>query len=166
MTLTSGIVFIRKADEDNPKGYYELEQVKQLDKSDDKTWLADAQGKVVKIISQLLKDLPASQTYKVVFMRRKMAEILASQKQMLLRRGENVDRISDDEMSGLFEKHLQQLENWLDKQPNFDVLYVPYNEVLTEPAKHAEELNSFLGGKLDTAAMAGEVDKSLHRQRA
>jgi len=157
---------IRKADEDNPKGYFELEKVKELDKSEDKEWLAEAQGKVVKIISQLLKELPSNQTYKVIFMRRKMAEILASQKQMLVRRGQPTDQISDEELSRLFEQHLRQLEGWLAEQPNFDVVYVPYNEVLTEPDKHAAAMNEFLGGGLDAAAMAGVVDKSLHRQRA
>ncbi len=157
---------IRKADEDNPKGYFELEKVKELDKSNDKTWLAEAQGKVVKIISQLLKDLPVNQTYKVVFMRRKMAEVLASQKQMLIRRGQPTDQISDEDLARLFEQHLQQIEKWLAEQTNFDVLYVPYNEVLAEPARYAAAINQFLGGKLDTEAMTRVVDKGLHRQRA
>jgi len=164
--MTPMVDNIRKADEDNPKGYYELERVKELDKSDDKDWLVEAQGKVVKIISQLLKELPSNQTYKVIFMRRKMAEILASQKQMLVRRGQPTDQISDEELARLFEQHLRQLEGWLAEQPNFDVVYVPYNEVLTEPDKHAAAMNEFLGGGLDTDAMAAVVDKSLHRQRA
>ncbi|MFQ5652507.1 MAG: sulfotransferase domain-containing protein [bacterium] len=156
---------IRKADQDNPKGYFELEKVKQLDKSEDREWLNQAQGKVVKIISQLLKELPANHTYKVLFMRRKMEEILASQKQMLIRRGEPTDNIKDEELARLFEKHLLQVEEWLQKQPNFDVRYVPYNDVLNHPARYAEEINTFLGGDLDTGAMAAMVDKSLHRQR-
>ena len=105
---------IRRADEDNPKGYFELEKVKELDKTEDKAWLADAQGKVVKIISQLLKDLPPNFTYKVVFMRRKMKEILASQKQMLVRRGEPTDSISDEELANLFNLHVSQVESWLE----------------------------------------------------
>lgn len=157
---------IRSADEDNPKGYYELEKVKQLDKSEDKSWLQSAQGKVIKIISQLLKSLPDNHTYKVIFMRRKMEEILASQKQMLVRRGEPTDRVSDEELGKLFEKHLLQIEEWLARQPNFDVLYVPYNEVLGNSAQYAKDINAFLGGGLDTAAMTTVVDKSLHRQRA
>lgn len=164
--LESLVDGIRKADADNPKGYFELEKVKALDKSDDKGWLADARGKVVKIISQLLRDLPDNHVYKVVFMRRKMEEILASQKQMLVRRGEPTDRISDEELSGLFEKHLGQTELWLRNQQNFEVLYVPYNDALTNPADWSEQLNSFLGGGLNTDAMSAVVDKSLHRQRA
>jgi hypothetical protein len=44
---------IRAADEDNPKGYYEFERVKQIEK--DRDWLEDARGRVVKLISALLK---------------------------------------------------------------------------------------------------------------
>jgi len=157
---------IRKADEDNPKGYYELEKVKELDKSDDKSWLADARGKVVKIISQLLRDLPANYTYKMIFMRRNMNEILASQKQMLVRRGEPTDRISDAELAGLFAKHLQNTEKWLQEQPNIDVLYVSYNEVLQDPAPYVKQVHEFLGSTLDAEGMLSVVDKSLHRQRA
>ena len=49
---------IREADEDNPKGYFELEQVKELEEGGDKSWMQDHQGKVVKVISYLVKDLP------------------------------------------------------------------------------------------------------------
>lgn len=158
---------IREADEDNPKGYYELEKVKELDKEGrDTSWLADARGKVVKIISQLLKDLPPDYNYKVVFIRRHMPEILASQKKMLERRGEPTDRISDEELSRLFEKHLLQLEGWLQKQPNFDVLYVHYNEILKSPQKYIDQVNAFLGSNLNTQGMASVIDKSLHRQKA
>ncbi|MCZ6819927.1 MAG: sulfotransferase domain-containing protein [Calditrichaeota bacterium] len=157
---------IRQADKDNPKGYFELEKVKELDKTEDKAWLADAQGKVIKIISQLLKDLPPKFTYKVVFMRRKMKEILASQKQMLVRRGEPTDSISDEELANLFNMHVSQVESWLEEQSNFDVIYVPYNDAIEKPSKYADDLNNFLGGDLDVGAMTAVVDKSLHRQRA
>lgn len=157
---------IRQADDDNPKGYYELEKVKELDKSDESSWMKEAQGKAIKVISQLLKSLPSNYTYKVLFMQRKMDEILASQKQMLIRRGQPTDRISDEEMAQLFDKHLQQVQEWLRTQPNFDVMYVPYNEVLVAPDKFITDINRFLGGTLNTAAMKGVVDKSLHRQRA
>lgn len=158
---------IREADEDNPKGYFELERVKELDKEkNDKSWVANARGKVIKVISQLLKDLPPEHNYKVIFIRRNMPEILASQKKMLERRGEPTDRISDDELAKLFEKHLFQVEGWLDKQPNFDVLYVHYNEILKSPQEYIDKINAFLGNSLDTQGMSSVIDKSLHRQKA
>lgn len=154
---------LRTADEDNPKGYYELEVVKELQSN--KEWLKDAQGKVVKVISQLLKDLSPNYTYKIIFMRRNMAEILASQKRMLIRRGEPTDTVSDEKMSRMFEVHLMQVESWLEKQPNLEVLFVHYNEILKSPSEQIEKVCTFLGRELDIGKMASVVDKSLHRQR-
>ena len=156
---------LRAADEDNPKGYYELERVKQMDKGDT-SWVADAQGKVVKVISALLEHLPPGYEYKVVFMRRNMDEILASQKKMLERRGEPTDRVSDEDLTRLFTKHLQKVETWMRAQPNFSVLYVDYNEMLTSPEPFARQVNQFLGGRLDEQKMATVVDPNLYRNRA
>jgi len=156
----------RKADEDNPKGYYELEKVKQLDKTEDHSWLQEAGGKVVKIISQLLPKLPDDYQYKVIFMRRDMSEILASQKQMLIRRSEPTDKVSNEDLSQLFEKHLEQIQHWLDEKPNYDVIYVSYNKALKQPETTIETVNDFMDGALDTGKMRGVIDKSLHRQKA
>jgi hypothetical protein len=154
---------IRTADKDNPKGYYEFERVKQLDH--DTAWLDDAKGRVVKIISQLLQELPAGWMYKVVFMHRAMDEILASQRRMLVRRGEATDKISDEQMAALFCKHLEKVKNWLDQQPNFDVIHVSYNEVLERPHEEAKRVNSFFDHQLDVGAMTRVVDPTLYRQR-
>jgi hypothetical protein len=154
---------LRTADEDNPKGYYELEVVKELRTNSD--WVNDSKGKVVKVISQLLKDLPTGYSYKVIFMRRKMEEILASQKQMLIRRGEPTDAVSDEQMSKMFNMHLLQIESWLEKQSNMDVLYVHYGDALKDPGSTAEKVNRFLDYSLDPNEMAAVVDNKLHRQR-
>jgi hypothetical protein len=53
---------IRKADIDNPKGYYEFERVKQI--KEDQAWLDDAKGRAVKMVSMLLLDLPEGYNYK------------------------------------------------------------------------------------------------------
>ncbi len=154
---------IRTADEDNPKGYYELEKVKEL--KNDASWMAGANGKVVKVISALLQDLPSDHTYRVVFMRRRMQEVLDSQRQMLIRRGQAPDKVPDEKMAAMFEKHLAKIEEWLAAQPNIEVLYIAYNEILERPAECATVVNEFLGGSLDHAAMVGVVDKQLYRQR-
>lgn len=154
---------IRTADEDNPKGYFEFERVKQIES--DKAWLEDAQGRVVKLISALLKHLPPSYNYKVIFMRRAMPEILASQRQMLIRRGEPADTVPDDKMAAMFNKHVAQVESWLAAQPNIDVLYVSYNEVMKDSRHYAERINEFLGGSLEVDEMVGVVDRALYRQQ-
>jgi len=155
---------LRSADEDNPKGYFEFELVKQLESN--QSWLNDARGKAVKIISQLLKSLPKEYTYKIIFMRRNMDEILASQRQMLIRRGEPTDNVNDEKMAKIFQMHLMQVEGWLQKQPNMQVLYIQYNDVLNNPIVNIKKINQFLGGRLDEVSMANVVDKSLHRQQA
>jgi hypothetical protein len=154
---------IRKADEDNPKGYYEFERVKQIEH--DSSWLQDARGKAVKMIAALLKHLPQGYTYKVIFLRRNMEEILASQRQMLIRRGKPSDTISDEKITGLFEKHLKQIEAWLDEQPNVEVIYVSYNEILSNPVEQTQRINRFLGHALDVESMVRVVDQTLYRQR-
>jgi hypothetical protein len=155
----------RQADEDNPKGYYEFERVKKLDKGDT-AWLADAEGKAVKVISALLEHLPSDYDYRVIFIHRKMEEILASQKKMLERRGEPTDRVSDEELLTLFEKHKRLVRRWLDAQPNIAVLDVNYNQLLAEPRSQAEEINRFLDGTLNVDAMVEVVEPSLYRNRA
>jgi hypothetical protein len=154
---------IRSADEDNPKGYYEFERVKQIEH--DPAWLEDAKGKAVKMVSALLQHLPQGYAYKVIFMRRKMGEILASQRQMLIRRGEPADLVRDEKMAAIFRKHLEQVECWIDEQSNVEVFYVSYHRVLENPVEQAEAVNQFLDNALNVEKMVGVVDKSLHRQR-
>ncbi len=155
---------LREADEDNPKGYFEFERVKQMDQGDT-SWVLDARGKVVKVISALLKHLPPGEQYRVVFVRRHMPEILASQRKMLIRRSEDPDKMDDAQMAVLFEKHLKQVDEWLRAQPNFRVLYVHYSDVLTDPQPQIDAINRFLGGNLNVAAMAQAVDPQLYRNR-
>ncbi len=154
---------IRTADEDNPKGYFEFERVKQV--QEDSSWLAEAQGKVVKVISQLLYDLPATERYKVIFMRRRIEEVLSSQKQMLLRRGTDDPSVPDDALRHTFLKHLDDVTEWLRRQPAFEVLFINYNRMIQGPEEPVSKINAFLGGKLDTEAMKAVVDPALYRQR-
>jgi hypothetical protein len=154
---------VRIADEDNPGGYFELERVKQLET--DKAWLEQAKGRAVKLISALLKHLPRTHSYKVIFMRRAMQEILKSQRQMLIRRGEPTDNVPDEKMAAMFEKHLAQVESWLAAQTNIDTIYISYNEVMKDPGPNAERINQFLGGSLNARAMAEVADRALYRQR-
>lgn len=154
---------IRTPDEDNPKGYYEFERVKQIEH--DQEWLEDARGRAVKMIAELLKHLPPQYLYKVIFMRRKMEEILESQKQMLIRRGEPTDKVSDEEMGRMFAGYLETVKAWIAEQRNIDVIYVNYNDLLDDPTQHAEEVNQFLGGALNVQNMISAIDPSLYRQR-
>ncbi len=156
---------LRAPDPDNPEGYYEYERVKKLDKGDT-AWVGQAQGQVVKVISALLEHLPPEYTYQALFMQRDIHEVLASQKKMLQRRGEAVDKVSDEEMAALFAKHVAKTAAWLHAQPNFQTLWVDYNQLLADPQPQIQAVNRFLGGALDEAKMADVVNPDLYRNRA
>lgn len=154
---------IRTADSDNPKGYYEYERVKKL-RDGDTDWLPESQGKAVKIIAALLTHLPPDYEYRVLFMRRKMEEVLASQTQMLENRGEE-SKVDDETMKDLFKKHIQQVRAWMNSQPNLLYLDLDYNAMLANPAPYVRQINQFLGGSLDEEKMLAVIDPSLYRQR-
>lgn len=157
---------LRIPDESNPKGYYELERVKQL--QDGNTgWIAEGKGKVVKIISALLEYLPPESQYRIVFMRRNMNEILASQREMLIRRGEPTDRVSDDHLTNFYQDHLTHIAEWLAQQGNMKVIYLHYNQIMQNPYEPIAQLCQFLQPlPLDSDKMLSVVESSLYRQRA
>ena len=155
----------RSADEDNPKGYFEDERVKDLGQMEDRSWLRAARGKVIKVVSSLLQYLPEDNNYQVIFMRRNLKEVLASQAKMLDRRGE-ASHTSDEELIAKYESHLEKVEFQLRFRPWFDALYLDHRSVLSDPAGAARKINEFLGGKLDERRMAEAVDPNLYRNRA
>jgi hypothetical protein len=154
---------IRTADVDNPRGYYEYEPVKAL--KHDASWVAQSAGKAVKMVYLLVYDLPPGSEYRILFMHRKIDEVLASQRVMLQRLGKPV-RVDDGKMATLFEGHLVKFSAWVKDRPNIQVLDVNYNEMVADPAPIAIEIDRFLGGGLDMARMRATVDPGLYRNRA
>jgi hypothetical protein len=154
---------LRRADDDNPNGYFELEAARQL-KEGNSAWLKGANGKAVKVISALLEYLPQDYQYKVVFMERESKETLASQKKMLDHRGET-SRLSDEEMERQFREHLAAIKPWLVRQPNMEVLYVKYNALVAEPEPFCEQIANFLDLPLNQARMLAVPEKRLYRNR-
>lgn len=160
--LTDGI---RNADDDNPLGYYEYEAAKRL-KDGDRSWVKNARGKVVKIISYLLTNLPEKNHYHVIFMQRDLDEVLASQRKMIIRRGENPDKIDDKKMKTILHNHLNEINAWIDQQDNIARIDMPYKQIVNDPHLYIEKLTQFLGFPLDTEPMIRVVDPDLYRQRS
>lgn len=154
----------RVADTDNPKGYYELERVKRLPQGD-YGWIEQAQGKVVKIISALLIQLPSSYRYRVIFMRRALPEILASQRKMLTHREEDPDRLTDEQLTAMYERHLEGTFRWMNERPNVEWIETSFNEMHADPGPTVTRLLEFLREPLDRARMESVVDPKLYRQR-
>jgi hypothetical protein len=153
---------VRAADTDNPKGYYEYERVKTIER--DTSWLPATRGKAFKMVSQLLYDLPPDETYRILFMQRDLDEVLRSQEKML----EHLGRTGAprEALERAFTAHLGRLHDWLGRQGNMAVLCVNYSDLVERPREQAERVCTFLGGRGDVERMVQAVDPSLYRNRA
>jgi hypothetical protein len=152
----------READEDNPRGYFEHDKAARLNR--DAAWIPEARGKAVKIVAHLTPFLPAGEQYRLVFMRRDLKEVAASQKAMLERLGRKGGRIGDAGLMRTYAGQLVRVQSWLRKTAGVQVLTVDYAEALRDAKATAERLANFLGGPFDVQAAAAQVDASLRRQ--
>jgi len=152
---------IRQADEDNPRGYHELEAVKRT--RQDAAWLAGSEGKAVKIVHALLADLPVDRPYRVILMRRKVENVVKSQAAMLERLGQEGARLEPEQLARVFEQQLEQVKDYMNRHACFECIEVWYGAVLEYPQTQIERLNRFLSGELNVEAMAAAVDPALRR---
>lgn len=152
----------RGADESNPKGYFESAKVKKLAHRND--WLDQCDGQVVKVVAPLIPYLPQNVRYRVIFMERKMSEIIGSQDKMLERLKRPGGKLDDERFAVVFKQQVQFAFNLmaLHKVPS---LRVDYSQVISDPVSTAERVAEFLECDLDIAAMAAAVDPTLYRQR-
>lgn len=153
---------IRKADINNSKGYYEYEKVKKLQQ--DNSWLDQAEGKAIKVIVPLLKYLPMNFRYQMVFIERNLDEVLRSQTEMLTRLNKP-DNADESQLRNAFQSQITFAKKSLHNQHNVDVLYVNYNEIIKNPAKHLKTIHEFIEPSLDYEKMVQCVDSKMYRQR-
>jgi hypothetical protein len=156
----------RAADIDNPKGYFELERIKNLEYETDKSYLRAARGKAVKVISFLIKELPDENDYRVVFMRRDLDEVLASQKKMIDRLESEDADASAEAMKEAFRNDIARVRVLCRTRPNFALCEIRYKDAVADPAAASRAVNAFLDGRLDEAAMRAAVDAALYRNRS
>lgn len=154
---------LRTSDDDNPRGYFEFERVKQL--RTDKAWIDDAAGKAVKVIHLLLMELPDDRPYRVVFMQRDLREVVRSQSTMLARSGRAGGGLPPERLMAVYDQQLKAVDAWLAARPGFQVLRVPYAELVRDPGAWVPRVAAFVGRAVDQAAMHAAVDPSLHRNR-
>ncbi len=155
----------RAADLDNPRGYYELEAVKDLHRQPDPAWVRKARGKAVKVVSLLLTWLPESNNYRVIFVERDLDEVVRSQRKMLQARGEPAGEATAEETRALYAQHLVEVGRFLVRRPCFETLRLGYRDVIASPSDSARRLAAFIGRPEAAAAMAAAVDPTLYRNR-
>ena len=154
---------LRVANEDNPRGYYEYEPVKRT--KEDPSWLEQAGSKVVKMVYRLIYDLPKDYDYHLIYMRRRMDEILASQEAMLRRENRWSDEISDEVMGRLYNSELKKFDAWLIGQKSIRVSQVWFNDLMQNAPTVLQSLNEDLGGILNVGEMLQVIDPTLYRNR-
>lgn len=156
----------RGADSDNPKGYYEWEAVKQVGKLPMIMDEPGLQGKAIKVISMLLKDMPYQHCYKIIFMTRPAGEVAASQKAMIERLESHGPERSLKELESILEAHRDSTRKWMSENPRVEFLEVDYPELVKAPEKVIPQIVEFLGEErlANFEAMSEVVDPSLKRQ--
>jgi len=153
----------RAADAGNPRGYFEWEKAKAL--PIDPGCIREAEGKVVKVVSTLLPSLPNTFDYRVIFMERALAEVVASQSAMIQRLGTQAPALPPEVMERALETHLKQVKAALRLRPEMRICWIGHRDVVQNAQRVCETLQQFLGSPLDLPAMAAHVDPSLYRQR-
>jgi hypothetical protein len=154
---------LRNTDESNPRGYLEWQAVKSLPQTPN--IIDAAENKAVKVTSEFLLFLPSDHEYRIIFMCRPLEQVVASQEKFFQRLGHQVPRSRRALATATFQRHLKKVRLWLREQPNISVLYVDYSAVLASPFLESSRICVFLGHDLDVAAMAAEIDGTLHRER-
>jgi hypothetical protein len=156
---------VRGGDESNPRGYFELEAVKGLERGGDVEWLRRARGRAVKVVSPLLTHLPETFNYRVILMERHLAEVIASQDTMLARRGQPAETVAAGELTRRYEVHMRHVRALLAGRRCFEALVVGYADVLGRPLEEATRITHFVGKPLDRQRMVAVVDDRLYRTR-
>lgn len=149
----------RKSDDSNPKGYFEYEPVMSIHK--DNSWVELAKNKSVKVVAPLLKHLPSEYRYKVIFMNRDITEVIKSQQKMIGRDTETLPV----KLFDAFQKQLQVVDTWKEKEPGVEMMYVNYKDVLENPNDLVNQISDFISVDMDQEAMISSVDKSLYRNK-
>jgi len=152
---------LRKADESNPKGYYELEGGKIINKIMDGTFPIDEyKGKFIKITAFGLMYLPQGH-YKVIYMERNLEEVLDSMEKMA-----KINDEDREETKESFKKLNEKVKKSIQSREDVDVLFVNYNEILVSPEENIKRVCDFIVLPDTTVKeMIDAVDKRLYRQR-
>ena len=151
----------RPPDDNNPRGYFELEGGKIISRLRDGTLpLADYRGRFIKITAYGMKFLPPG-NYRVVYTERNIEEVLDSMEVMTGQR--DPDRA---ETRASFVKLNDMIKGLIGGRADVKILFVNYNAIVKDPAAEVRRMAEFIGlPGIDENAMAAAVDARLYRKR-
>jgi hypothetical protein len=153
---------VRTADDNNPNGYYEFERVKSL--MNDNSWVKAAEGKVVKVIAQLLPYLPKDFEYRVIFMERNIDEILISQAKMLERLG-STKNIPLAILKKTFVLQVEKSINFMETASNFMFVKLNFHQLFIEPENELKKIKSILNIAFLLKDITRIINPKLYRAR-
>jgi hypothetical protein len=151
----------RPEDKHNPKGYFELEGGKIINKLIDGSFsFEDYKGEFIKITAYGLKFLPPG-NYKIIYSERNIEEILDSMEKMTGFKDTN-----REETRNIFLKLNKMVKSQIEKRNDIDVLFVNYNSIINDPDKNLKEIIDFLElTDVDLSDLKNVIDSKLYRQR-
>lgn len=152
---------LRPADEHNPKGYYELEGGKIINRLMEKTFpMEKYKGVFIKITAYGLQFLPPGK-YTIIYSERNMDEIMDSMEKMTKTKDTN-----RKETKEIFRKLNSLIKKQIESRNDIHVLFVNYNDIISQPEYIGKKIIAFLGcTDVDIHDMIAPVDKNLYRQR-
>jgi hypothetical protein len=95
-------------------------------------------------------------------MERPLPEVLASQDEMLKRRG-SAEPLDHAVLTNAFRGHMREIVAWLEQREDIPLCRIGYRKVLSDPQGCAQTVRDFVNLDLNVEAMAREVDPSLYR---
>ena len=158
---------IRIADIDNPRGYYEWEAIKRIRENPELFDDPLVEGKAIKCISMLLKDLPAKHSYKVIFLTRPIEEVALSQSEMIKRLHREGAALDATQLHRGLRTHRDEILNWLRRAPNMQFIEVDYPALIADADSVLSRIIQFLGHDRLPAAgrMKSQIEPDLYRRR-
>jgi hypothetical protein len=152
---------MRQPDVNNPKGYYELEGGKVINRLIDGSFTFEKyKGKFIKITAYGLLQLPPG-NYKIIYMERNIEEVLDSMEKMAKIIDENRQNTKES-----FMKLNDKVKNEIQQRPDIKVLVVDFNDMLMHPSKQVTRIHNFIDlFHIDKKKMVDAIDNSLYRQK-
>lgn len=157
----------READQHNPEGYFEAQQI--MSTATDKSWVSSASYKAAKVITPLLPHLPGDKRYLILQMVRPLTDVITSQEVMM---GKEVGQVKRQfpfgkamQMQQEEQRIIDQIEGW----GNVRLVKIDYDSCIHDPLRTAERVAQLISrfmpdSELDARAMASAVKPELNRQ--
>jgi cystathionine beta-lyase len=153
----------RVPDAANPRGYQEHALVRRLGSDPAAAALVrGACGRALKVVHALVASLPPGPAYRVIWMERPLAEVVASQGALLARSGEPDVALAPERVAAVLAAQADAALAALAARTDVSLLRVRADALVAEPARECARIDAFLGGGLDVSGMIRAISPALY----